>query len=120
MYKSICWHLYPHSQVQDRIMEMWRDGSITGDLAMQLLGSGGMKPDEPGKLVKPKGSENAPDKCGEKRPANEVLPTQPEELEEVLQQAKKAKMEFQTCIAYFVVIVKFDNLYWLYNWNDIP
>ena len=42
-----------------------------------------------------KGSENAPDKSGEKRPANEVLPTQPDELDDVLQQAKKAKMDFR-------------------------
>ena len=35
------------------------------------------------------------DKSGEKRPASDALSTQPDELDEVLQQAKKAKMDFR-------------------------
>ena len=78
-------------------MKMWWDGSISGDMAMQLLGSGTRRTGERANLVTPvqKGSENAQDKSGEKRPANEVLPTQPDELDDVLQQAKKAKMDFR-------------------------
>ena len=89
--------LYPCSQVQDRIMKLWWDGSISGDLAMQLLGSGTKKASEQATSVTPvqQGSENDSDKSGEKRPASDALSTQPDELDEVLQQAKKAKMDFR-------------------------
>ena len=94
------------TQVMNRIMAMWRGGQIDGNMAMQLLGlqkSNASTSD----TSSPAAGVPACDSGNEfkKKPISQVTPAEPEEsLEEVLEQAKKAKNETSLCWLIFPLL----------------
>lgn len=105
-------HIIPglgsRSQVTNRIMNMWKAGELDANLAMQLLGSsmaGGGEPNKP--IVTDHGggesvTDSATAAISKKRSHSELTGNNGDaavdqnELEECLDQAKKAKLETWT------------------------
>lgn len=73
-------------------MEMWTQGVIDGNTAMELLG-------KDSKMVPSTGGNEPTKGESQKRPASDMV--EPAELDEILDQAKRAKNETFTCINAF-------------------
>ena len=99
-------------------MAMWRGGQLDGDMAMQLLGlqltTGSSSATSNLEAGAPTGDTGNDSK---KRPISQVTPSEPEEsLEDVLEQAKKAKNEAWSC--WFITLFPSQNKKWKNSQHD--
>ena len=99
-------------------MAMWRGGQLDGDMAMQLLGlqltTGSSSATSNLEAGAPTGDTGNDSK---KRPISQVNPSEPEEsLEDVLEQAKKAKNE--TWLCWFITLFPSQNKKWKNSQHD--
>lgn len=99
-------------------MAMWRGGQLDGDMAMQLLGlqltTGSSSATSNLEAGAPTGDTGNDSK---KRPISQVTPSEPEEsLEDVLEQAKKAKNE--TWLCWFITLFPSQNKKWKNSQHD--
>lgn len=81
-------------EVTNRIVEMWQKGLLDATVAMQLLGQGVGAAETPLPKTSDIGASGGHRNDNKKRPIESVNPdVSPEDLDECLAQAKRAKME---------------------------